>query len=63
MNLKKWRISKGYTLQQIAKIFNKKSAATIHNWEKEGINSLKIIEKLKMLSDGQITDFKGEGVK
>lgn len=62
MNLKQWRKSKGFTLMEVAKICNKRSPGTVINWEKNGINSAKTQKKLKILSDGLITNFEGEGL-
>ena len=60
MNIKEWRKSKGYTLKEFAKICNKKSASTVLKWEAEGVDSGKLKEKLKVISDGLITNFEGE---
>jgi len=59
MNLKEWRMSKGYSLKKVAEVCNKRSASTIFNWERYGVKSLRVADKLKALSDGKITEFGG----
>ncbi len=59
MNLKQWRISKGYSLQEIAALLGRASPATIHYWERNGIKRNKIQNELKLISLGGITNFGG----
>jgi len=62
MNLKEWRESKDYSLQDVAYMVDKKSAQTILNWETNGIKRDSEKVKLKRISEGKIKDFSGGGL-
>lgn len=59
MNLRQWRESKGYSLLEVAVMLDRKSPATIYEWEKRGIKLNRIRMELKRISLGAITHFKG----
>ena len=60
MNLKEWRKTKGYSLNEVAAMADKASPATVHYWEKNGIKSNRVRTELKRISLGLITNFEGE---
>lgn len=59
MNLKEWRESKGFSLLEVAVMLDRKSSATVCNWEKIGVKRSRIQTDLKRISLGLITDFGG----
>ena len=60
MNLKEWRKTKGYSLNEVAAMSDKASPSTVHYWEKNGIRSNRMRTELKRISLGEITNFEGE---
>lgn len=57
MTLKEWRISKGYSLKEIASMLDRSSPSTIYYWESRGVKRAKFKDELKRISLGKITNF------
>ena len=57
MNLRQWREEKGYTLLEVAVMLDRKSPATIYQWEARGIKRDSFKSALKRISLGKIDDF------
>ena len=61
MTLREWRIKKGYPLWKVAELAGKKAVQDISNFEARGIKSYRQRDLFTKISDGEITDFSGEG--
>ena len=58
MNLREWRKSKGYSLREVALLMDRKSHQAVHNIETRGATFKRVQGELKLLSNGEITDFR-----